>query len=110
MCEAKRRGRLSSSWGSGEEAVRHRSSLDKLFETRNDLFLIYNLVQSLGPIFLSPESSFQQGRQLLISGLIQKTVSLTSTRNILRIRSFFLVKNRYSGVSEPSNSLSGRAV
>src|SRR5207249_715296 len=45
MREAKCRGRLSSSWGSGEEAVRHRSSLDKLFETRNDLFLIYKLAQ-----------------------------------------------------------------
>src|SRR5207245_9201071 len=106
MCEAERRGRLSSSWGSGEEAVGHRSSLDKLFETRNDLFLIYNLVQSLGPIFLSPESSFQQGRQLLISGLIQKTVSLTSTRNILRIRSFFLLKNISRVFSKLPNSLS----
>src|SRR2546427_4629597 len=62
MCKAERSGRLPSSRWSGEQAVRHRSSLDKLFETRNDLFLIYNLVQSLRPIFLSPESSFQQGQ------------------------------------------------
>src|SRR5712692_5574032 len=63
MCEAERSGRLPSSGRSSKEAVRHRSPLDKLFETRSDLFLIYNLVQSLRPILLSPERSFQQSQQ-----------------------------------------------
>jgi len=42
-----------------EQAVGHCASLNKILEPRNYLFLVHDVVETLWPVLLSPESGFQ---------------------------------------------------
>ena len=59
MSETQPGSRLTGPGRTCEQAVGHCASLDEILESRDYLFLVHYVVETLWPVLLSPESGFQ---------------------------------------------------